>query len=270
MKYCGQCGQANDQQSPFCGRCGAPFMQQQVPAGGLLPMGQPYVQRLPKKRGAMFWVLTISGGVFVTFCLCLGILATIGNAIGPVKPTTSSINRTNTPGQIALISTNTPEPTNTPVSTGTPDTKATKSAQSTITALSWTPTRTPTPRQAPTQTPVPQLHIVVTSVIVKHIPGDKYRYFFDVRNDDHVPFNGSVVISVYTQAGGDLNDQQFDTTSPIQPGLGDSVYFDMNTGPVAIMGQYGIARFTYTITHDGNQVGKGSGTISTQYEDLSQ
>lgn len=66
-----------------------------------------------------------------------------------------------------------------------------------------TPTSTPTTTSKPTFTPSPipkpieKFNIVVTSQIVKRID-NKCRYFFDIRNKDTKPFEGSVTISLFT------------------------------------------------------------------------
>lgn len=133
--------------------------------------------------------------------------------------------------------------------------------QSTVTS---TPEQkpTPTPKLTPTPKPVDKLNVTVTSLNVKLVDG-KYRYYFDVRNHDTRPFNGSATIGLYnnkqqTSVG---PEETFDTTKPMEPTLGSMVYFDINTGPPSVHGEYGITHFKFTIKVNNQQVNSGDGLI---------
>lgn len=132
------------------------------------------------------------------------------------------------------------------------------------------PTNTPvvTKKPEPTKVPARKAKIDVTSQIVKKV-GDKHRYFFDIRNNDTVPFQGDVSIVLYNNEGDDLGADTFTTKSPIEPGLGDSVYFDIYTGPPSVHGANGISVFKYKITSNKRVINEGQGSISDDYEDLS-
>lgn len=120
-----------------------------------------------------------------------------------------------------------------------------------------------------TSQPVEKFNIVVTSQIVKKVDS-KYRYFFDIRNKDANNFEGKVIISVYNQLGNNIWDNPFQTESPIKPNMGDSVYFDINTGPVSVHGENGISKFKYVVEIGDNTVNEGEGEISTKLEDTNK
>lgn len=67
-----------------------------------------------------------------------------------------------------------------------------------------------------------------------------------------------------------LGGETFTTTYPIQPEGGQSVYIDINTGPVLVHGEYGITKFKYEAKVDDKVVKSGEGKISDKYEDLSK
>jgi hypothetical protein len=142
----------------------------------------------------------------------------------------------------------------------------------TQTAQQAAPTTAPTPTQKPptrTQKPVEKMNITVTSLIVKKVDG-QYRYFFDVRNHDKKPWSGSATIELYNdKQETSVGSNTFETTSPMQPGLGTSVYFDINTGPHLVHGEYGITHFKYSIKIQGQESNKGAGKISDKYSDSS-
>lgn len=133
------------------------------------------------------------------------------------------------------------------------------------------PTNTPvvTKKPEPTKVPTRKAKIDVTSQIVKKV-GDKHRYLFDIRNNDVVPFEGDVSIVLYNTEGDDLGADTFSTKTPIEPGLGDSVYFDIYTGPPSVHGANGISTYTYKVTSHNRVINEGKGTISDDYEDLSE
>ncbi len=145
------------------------------------------------------------------------------------------------------------KPTNTPIPTINPPTPTVTKA-STVTSK---PTVKPT--KAPTNTPKPveKYNIVVTSQIVKKIDG-KHRYFFDIRNKDTKPFEGSVTISLFTsQLKNAIAGDTFNTNKAIEPELGTSVYTDANTGPPSVHGENGISKFKYTVKKGSKVVNSG-------------
>lgn len=113
-------------------------------------------------------------------------------------------------------------------------------------------------------------NIAVSSQIVKRVDG-KCRYFFDIRNYEATPFEGSVEISLFKENGGkeyQLGREVFDTKAPIEQNLGDSVYFDINTCPVSIHGENGITKYQFVVKTGGNVVNQGEAPISTKFEDI--
>ncbi len=123
---------------------------------------------------------------------------------------------------------------------------------------------------APTNTPKPveKYNIVVTSQIVKKVDG-KYRYFFDIRNKDTKPFEGSVSIALFTsELKNPIAGDAFNTTKAIEPELGTSVNTDANTGPQSVHGANGIIKFTYTVKKGNDVVNTGEGTITDKFEDV--
>lgn len=124
--------------------------------------------------------------------------------------------------------------------------------------------------KAPTSTPKPveKYNIVVTSQIVKKVDG-KYRYFFDIRNRDTKPFEGSVSIALFTsELKNPIAGDAFNTTKAIEPELGTSVYTDANTGPTSVHGANGITKFTYTVKKGDDIVNTGEGVITDKFEDV--
>lgn len=116
---------------------------------------------------------------------------------------------------------------------------------------------------------VEYMEINVESQIVKKVD-KKYRYFFDVRNNDKKEFDGEATIKLYNdELKSPLGSETFKTTNTISPKLGTSVYLDINTGPTSEHGEYGITKFEYEIKVEGKVVKTGNGKISEKYEDLS-
>lgn len=134
------------------------------------------------------------------------------------------------------------------------------------------PTDTPTPQPTvgPTSTPkiVEKYDVVVSSQIVKHVDG-KYRYFFDIRNHDTKPFEGSVSITLFTKdLKNPLAGDSFNTKAPIDPELGASVYTDAFTGPTSVHGANGIIKFKYVVKVGNDTVNSGEGEITDSFEDV--
>ncbi len=132
-------------------------------------------------------------------------------------------------------------------------------------------TATPTPKpttKVEVKPVVEKVKVEVTSVIVKKVD-KKYRYFFDIRNNDTKDFEGSVTISLYNnEYKTPLGKRTFETQRPIKPGLGDTVYFDASTGPVRVHGDLGIVKFTYQVKIGNDEVNSGEGAISEKFENL--
>jgi len=126
------------------------------------------------------------------------------------------------------------------------------------------------PTNVPTETPKPveKMKIDVTSQIVKKVDG-KYRYFFDIRNNDTKDFEGSVTITLFNNLyATPLGSGTFDTSKPMEPKLGTSVHFDINTGPVSEHGETGITKFKFIVNKNKQQINDGEGLVSSKYEDL--
>lgn len=120
-------------------------------------------------------------------------------------------------------------------------------------------------KQVENQQTVTPFNIGVTSQIVKKIDG-KYRYFFDIRNNDSKAFEGKVVIKLYTEEGTEVPGEDFDTNQPIEPGVGKSVYFDRNTGTTIIHSVAGVKTFKFEIYQGDALVSQGEGEISPKLE----
>jgi len=115
------------------------------------------------------------------------------------------------------------------------------------------------------QQPVEPVNIVVTSQAIKYIDG-KYRYFFNIKNNDSKSFAGDVTIDIINAEGNSIYDKTFTASKPIASGLGSSVYFDVNTGPTSIHGTNGILTYSSVVKVEGNIVAESSGNISSIVE----
>ena len=109
--------------------------------------------------------------------------------------------------------------------------------------------------------------ITVTSQIIKKVD-KKYRYFFDIRNTGTEDFTGKVTINLFNNTyKSPLVTDTFDAASAyIAPEVGKAVYMDANSGPVSEHGDAGLTKFTYTITINGKEVGKGEGQLTDKFE----
>ncbi len=128
-------------------------------------------------------------------------------------------------------------------------------------------------KSADQQTPqvaVEPFNLEVTSQIVKKVDG-KYRYFFDIRNRDTKDFDGEVTINLLKSNGNKLGATTIDESKAIEPNRGIARYVDINTGPVPQFAvDLGITKFTYEVKVNGKIAKTGEGTISIEFEDLSQ
>jgi len=132
------------------------------------------------------------------------------------------------------------------------------------------PTATEKKDSKPTEAPksAEKVKVEVFSQIVKKVD-KKYRYFFDIRNNDTRNFEGEVTVSLYNaKQSSPLGKDTFTTNRAIEPGLGNSVYIDINSGPVSVHGEYGITKFKYVVKANGNEVNSGEGIISEKFENL--
>lgn len=118
------------------------------------------------------------------------------------------------------------------------------------------------PAQQATQA---QIDVAVSSQSVKEV-GGKYRYFFNIKNNDTKPFSGDVNIVVVNAEGDSVYEETFSTSQPLVPSGGTSVYIDANTGPTSVHGSYGVQTYTYTAKVGDGVVKEGSGTISALVE----
>jgi hypothetical protein len=122
------------------------------------------------------------------------------------------------------------------------------------------------PAQQPVQQVAQQqIDISVASQAVKMV-GGKYRYFFNIRNNDTNPFVGDVNIAIVNTENKSVYDRTFSASQPIASGIGNSVYFDANTGPTSVHGAYGVQTYSYTAKVGGQIVKTGSGSISAIVE----
>lgn len=119
---------------------------------------------------------------------------------------------------------------------------------------------TPTQQVAHTQ-----IDIAVSSQSVKEV-GGKYRYFFNIKNNDTKSFTGDVKIVVINAEGDFVYDDTFSTSQPLVSGGGTSVYIDANTGPTSVHGSHGVQTYSFTAKVGAEVVKTGSGTISTLVE----
>lgn len=138
----------------------------------------------------------------------------------------------------------------------TADSQETKTSES----VQIKPTNTPTPAE--------KINVIVTSQVVKKVD-KKYRYFFDIRNKDLKPFEGSVTINLFNESQkSSLSGDSFKTNQSMDPELGTSVFVDANTGPTSVHGEFGISKFTYVVWVGNDKVNEGEGLITDKFEDL--
>ncbi len=120
---------------------------------------------------------------------------------------------------------------------------------------------------APTRKPIGDgepIDIRVTNTMVKKV-GKKYRYFFTVRNHDTKTLNGSAEITLLNKQPDTRNgNETFNTTKPMQPDGGSSVYMDIYTAPT---GGWGVGSFSYEIVSQRMRVAGGTGAITSEFED---
>lgn len=90
---------------------------------------------------------------------------------------------------------------------------------------------------------------------------EKYRYFFDVSNEDTKPFIGKMKILLFNkQSDSWMMYEGFDVA--IDPGVHKVFYIDTFTGPESVHGEFGISRFEYEAILGSKTVQKGKGEIT--------
>lgn len=139
-------------------------------------------------------------------------------------------------------------------------TKGTESSSS-----SQTENQPTTETQDPTAL-IQQYDIKVTSQIVKKV-GNKYRYFFLITNNSDKDFAGQIDIKGKTGSGiVVVSYSENFNNKPLLSGLGRSVYTDANTAPKHLFGENGTTTYTYTAKMNNQEVAKGDGLITDNYE----
>lgn len=109
---------------------------------------------------------------------------------------------------------------------------------------------------------VAQRDVVVTSQNVKQVDG-KYRYFFDIRNHDTVPFTGDVRIELLRADGSVSGREDFSSKQAMVSGMGDNVFIDINSGPEPYFArEFAITGFRYSVTSNNQMIASGNGSLN--------
>lgn len=114
---------------------------------------------------------------------------------------------------------------------------------------------------------LPSSNIKVISVTVKKVDG-KCRYFFDVRNAGENSFEGEVSIVLVTDKGLRVGIESFNTTRPIEPGLGISEFIDINTCPSSQVGAGGVEKFSFEVRQNKTITQSGEDVITATFESI--
>lgn len=114
----------------------------------------------------------------------------------------------------------------------------------------------------PPQVAYEQMEISVTSQNIKQVDG-KYRYFFNIKNNDDKSFVGDINIDLISAEGNSIYGKDFKDAS-IDAGIGKNIYIDANTGPVQVHGANGISSFEFTASKEGQVIKSGNGSIIAQ------
>lgn len=89
---------------------------------------------------------------------------------------------------------------------------------------------------------------VSVSHLVTKLVGDKYRYFFMIRNNSPTPWTGKVEITLLnTQPGITNGVGKFESSKPMIQQGGSVVFFDAHTGPASVHGDWSVAGFSYVV-----------------------
>ncbi|MGA3292042.1 MAG: hypothetical protein ABSC49_02745 [Candidatus Microgenomates bacterium] len=120
----------------------------------------------------------------------------------------------------------------------------------------------------PSPTPVKQLDLKVTNLVVKKINMDQCRYFFNIKNGEPNNFSGKVGValhkldSVWPEDGSEVQIDQ------LEPNLYKVFYLDSSLCPNTVE-KGGAATFSYTVEDvNGNKVfGEDQIPVTNQFED---
>jgi hypothetical protein len=104
---------------------------------------------------------------------------------------------------------------------------------------------------------VEQKDIKVTFQTVKKVD-DKYRYFFDIRNNEEESVEAEVKIELLRENDAVSGRNTFAPNHPLESGFGDSVYLDARSGPVPDFDpEYAVVGFRYEVVTDDQTVSYG-------------
>jgi len=113
-------------------------------------------------------------------------------------------------------------------------------------------------------------NIAVRSEIVKKITPNLYRYFFFVTNNDSFPFEETVEIGLLEENGIQIAFDEFKPQSPIEPKQNRYYSVDSRWAPFEISrGSLVIERFEWRVHANYQTIQRGSGAITSKYEDAS-
>ncbi|MEK7571768.1 MAG: hypothetical protein AAB553_05845 [Patescibacteria group bacterium] len=123
--------------------------------------------------------------------------------------------------------------------------------------------------------PVAKQKIVVSSMIVKKIAPETYRYFFNIENQESKDFNGEVYIQLYNghEEPGFLifgGATKSFADSPVRAGANSVSYIDDSHAPFEVSGIDGAMTFSYSVSVGDDTVATGKGGISGEYENYVQ
>ena len=123
--------------------------------------------------------------------------------------------------------------------------------------------------------PVAKQKIVVSSMIVKKVAPETYRYFFNIENQESKDFNGEVYIQLYNghEEPGFLifgGATKSFADSPVRAGANSVSYIDDSHEPFEVSGIDGAMTFSYRVSVGDDNVASGKGNISGEYEDYLQ
>lgn len=101
--------------------------------------------------------------------------------------------------------------------------------------------------------------VTITCIAVKFVER-KYRWFFRITNHHQTPFTESLKISLLNNTEPIVNGVEVFAAKKggIEPGLSAVVYFETNTGPVSVAGDYCIAKFRCEPMVAGKLTGKSA------------
>jgi hypothetical protein len=128
-------------------------------------------------------------------------------------------------------------------------------------ALTGDTSRSPTTSR-PAEVELKQLDIEVNFLNVKRLVEiedgelvEKWRYFFQFKNNDSAEFDGDITVKLL-RASGDRT-WQYTWTGPMVPGNRFATYTDAHTGPTDKYGDYKITSFSFEAK---SKTGRASGS----------